>query len=146
MSPNLDLLIRFSYLMRDNPVANEFVRKVNFRIAICANVAYDGRITYCYLACSLSPSLALSLSLSFSCQIDHSPAEFSCKNPLLSSFAKSFIAFFLVCVAMRLWAGNNHVAEFEQGQKRRPSPSYLIDLFPISTGNENGSAGPGPVT
>ena len=47
---------------------------------------------------------------------------------------------------MRLWTGNNHVAEFEQGQKSRPSPSYLIDLFPISTGNENGSAGPGPVT
>ena len=79
-------------------------------------------------------SLVLSLPLSRSRSRSHSHAKLI-THPLIA-----------LSDAMRLWTGNNHVAEFEQGQKSRPSPSYLIDLFPISTGNENGSAGPGPVT
>ena len=39
MSPNLDPVIHFSDLMRENLVANEVVRKVNFRLAIHGNVA-----------------------------------------------------------------------------------------------------------
>ena len=39
MSPNLDSQIRFSDLMRENLVANELLRKVNFRLAIRRYVA-----------------------------------------------------------------------------------------------------------
>ena len=54
LSPNLDSLICFADWMRENVVANEFVRKFNFRLAIRGNVPKCGRI-------AINSSLTLSI-------------------------------------------------------------------------------------